>query len=141
MVFLIALLRKKCPEGAEAAFPVAVSMPSALMDKQRWEINYPVDFRASPHLYFAALLIIMRRTTPFEPLEPIEPAPPSFANNQGTARPRETLIKSLSDFILGFLYRARRQRAQIASYLRRMSTTLCIKTHMKSDSAIESAFP
>ena len=54
---------------------------------------------------------------------------------------RETLIKSLSDFILGVLYRARRQRARIASYLRRMSTTLCIKSHMKSDSAIESAFP
>ena len=56
------------------------------------------------------------------------------------AQPRdlswETLIKSLSDFILGFLYRARRQGARIASYLRRMSTTLCIKIHMKSDSVI-----
>ena len=29
----------------------------------------------------------------------------------------------------------------MASYLRSMSTTLCIKIHMKSDSAIESAFP
>ena len=28
------------------------------------------------YLYFAALLIFMRRTSPFEPLEPIEPAPP-----------------------------------------------------------------
>ena len=49
---------------------------------------------------------------------------------------KETLIKSLSDFILGFLYRARRQGARIASYLRRMSTTLYIKIHMKSDSVI-----
>ena len=49
---------------------------------------------------------------------------------------KETLIKSLSDFILEFLYRARRQGARIASYLRRMSTTLCIKIHMKSDSVI-----
>ena len=56
----------------------------------------------------------------------------------GTAklRSRETLIKSLSDFILGFLYRARRHSTRIASYLRRMSTTLCIKIHMKSDSVI-----
>ena len=54
---------------------------------------------------------------------------------------KETLIKPLSDFILGFLYRARRHSTRIASYLRRMSTTLCIKIHMKSDSAIESAFP
>ena len=55
--------------------------------------------------------------------------------------PRETLIKSLSDFILGFLYRARNHLTRIASYLRRMMTKLCIKIHMKSDSAIESAFP
>ena len=54
---------------------------------------------------------------------------------------RETLIKSLSDFILGFLYRARNHLTRIASYLRKMMTKLCIKIHMKSDSAIESAFP
>ena len=50
--------------------------------------------------------------------------------------PRETLIKSLSDFILGFLYRARNHLTRIASYLRRMMTKLCIKVHMKFDSAI-----
>ena len=55
--------------------------------------------------------------------------------------PRETLIKSLSDFILGFLYKARNHLTRIASYLRRMMTKLCIKIHMKFDSAIESAFP
>ena len=49
---------------------------------------------------------------------------------------RETLIKSLSDFILGFLYRARNHLTRIASYLRKMMTKLCIKIHMKSDSAI-----
>ena len=49
---------------------------------------------------------------------------------------RETLIKSLPDFILGFLYRARNHSTRIASYLRRMMTKLCIKIHMKSDSAI-----
>ena len=50
--------------------------------------------------------------------------------------PRETLIKSLSDFILGFLYRARNHLTRIVSYLRRMMTKLCIKIHMKFDSAI-----
>ena len=54
---------------------------------------------------------------------------------------KEIRIKSLSDFILGFLYRARRQGARIASYFRKMMTKLCIKTHMESDSAIESVFP
>ena len=49
---------------------------------------------------------------------------------------KETLIKSLSDFILGFLYRARNHLTRIASYLRKMMTKLCIKIHMKSDSAI-----
>ena len=39
------------------------------------------------------------------------------------------------------LYRARNQLTRIASYLRRMMTKLCIKIHMKFDSAIESAFP
>ena len=56
------------------------------------------------------------------------------------AQPRdlswETLIKSLSDFILGFLYRARNHLTRIASYLRKMMTKLCIKIHMKSGSAI-----
>ena len=49
---------------------------------------------------------------------------------------RETLIQSLSDFILGFLYRARNHLTRIASYLRKMMTKLCIKVHMKSGSAI-----
>ena len=49
---------------------------------------------------------------------------------------RETLIQSLSDFILGFLYRARNRLTRIASYLRKMMTKLCIKIHMKSGSAI-----
>ena len=57
------------------------------------------------------------------------------------SRVKETLIKSLSDFILGFLYRARNHLTRIASYVRKMMTKLCIKIHMKSDSAIESAFP
>ena len=57
------------------------------------------------------------------------------------SRVKETLIKSLSDCILGFLYRARNHLTRIASYLRKMMTKLCIKIHMKSDSAIESAFP
>ena len=30
----------------------------------------------------------MRRTTPAKPSEPVKPASPSFANNQGAARPR-----------------------------------------------------
>ena len=49
---------------------------------------------------------------------------------------RETLIQSLSDFILGFLYRARNHLTRIASYLRKMMTKLCIKIYMKSGSAI-----
>lgn len=54
---------------------------------------------------------------------------------------KETLMKSLLDFIFGFLYRTRRHSMRIASYLKRMSTTLCIRIHMKPDSAMESAFP
>ena len=53
---------------------------------------------------------------------------------------RETLIQSLSDFILGFLYKARNHLTRIASYLR-MMTKPCIKLHVEADSAIESAFP
>ena len=49
---------------------------------------------------------------------------------------RETLIKSLSDFILGFSYRARNHLTRIASYVREMMTKLCIQIHMKFDSSI-----
>ena len=48
---------------------------------------------------------------------------------------REALIKSLSDFILGFLCNARNNPTRIASYLRRIMTKQCIKILMKSDSA------
>ena len=33
--------------------------------------------QASPYLYFAALLIFMRRTFPIEPVEPVEPVEPA----------------------------------------------------------------
>ena len=48
---------------------------------------------------------------------------------------REALIKSLSDFILVFLFNARNQLTRIASYLRRLMTQHWIKIHMKFDSA------
>ena len=48
---------------------------------------------------------------------------------------REALIKSLSDFILVFLFNARNQSTRIASYLRRLMTPHWIKIHMKFDSA------
>ena len=54
---------------------------------------------------------------------------------------REALIKSLSDFILGFLFNARNQSTRIASYLRRLMTQRWIKIHMKFDSANESVLP
>ena len=54
---------------------------------------------------------------------------------------KETLIQSLPDFTLGFLYRARNHLTRIASYLRMMMTKPCIKIHVEADSAIESAFP
>ena len=56
-------------------------------------------------------------------------------------RSRETLIKSLSDFTLEFLWIARNNLTRIASYLRKGMTKLCIKILVKADSAIESAFP
>ena len=69
----------------------------------------------------------------------------------GTARPvlstdssfpfREALIKSLSDFILVFLFNARNQSTRIASYLRRLMTWYWIKILMKFDSANESVLP
>ena len=49
---------------------------------------------------------------------------------------RETLIKSLSDFTLEFLYMARNNLTRIASYLRKAMTKSCIKILVKSDSAI-----
>ena len=50
--------------------------------------------------------------------------------------PKEALIKSLSDFTLGFLCIARNNQTQIASYLRKVMTKLCIKILVESDSAI-----
>jgi len=54
---------------------------------------------------------------------------------------REALIKSLSDFILVFLFNARNQSTRIASYLRRLMRKRWIKIHMKFDSANESVLP
>ena len=54
---------------------------------------------------------------------------------------RETLIKSLSDFTLEFLYMTRNSLTRTASFLRKAMTKSCIKILVKSDSAIESAFP
>ena len=48
---------------------------------------------------------------------------------------REALIKSLSDFILAFLFSARNKSTRIASYLGRLMTQHWIKIHMKFDSA------
>ena len=48
---------------------------------------------------------------------------------------REALIKSLSNFILAFLFNARNKSTRIASYLRRLMTRHWIKIHMKFDSA------
>ena len=50
--------------------------------------------------------------------------------------PKETLIKSLSDFTLGFLCIARNNLTRIASYLRKVMTKLCIKILVESDFAI-----
>ena len=54
---------------------------------------------------------------------------------------REALIKSLSDFILGFLYNARNNSTQIASYLRQQSCIgllsqdkLALSLHIKAPS-------
>ena len=49
---------------------------------------------------------------------------------------RETLIKSLSDFTLEFLYMTRNSLTRIASYLRKAMTKSCIKILVESDSAI-----
>ncbi len=46
---------------------------------------------------------------------------------------RETLIKSLSDFTLEFLYMTRNNLTRIASYLRKAMTKSCIKSIVKSD--------
>mgnify|MGYP004659149489 FL=1 len=54
---------------------------------------------------------------------------------------KETLIKSLFDFTLVFSCNARNNPTRIASYLRRVMTKRCMKIHVKSNSAIESAFP
>ena len=66
------------------------------------------------------------------------PAHTPLTDQRGSAR--ETLIKSLSDFSLEFLYIARNNLTRIASYLRKVMTKPCIKILVKTDSAIESAF-
>lgn len=50
-------------------------------------------------------------------------------------------IKVLLDFILGGGYGERDHLTRMASDLRKMMTKLCLKVHMKSDFAIELAFP
>ncbi len=50
--------------------------------------------------------------------------------------PKEALIKSLSDFTLGFLCIARNNLTRIASYLRKVMMKLCIKILVESDFAI-----
>ena len=55
---------------------------------------------------------------------------------RGSFLARETLIKSLSDFTLGFLYMTRNNLTRIASYLRKAMTKSCIKILVESDSAI-----
>ena len=66
------------------------------------------------------------------------PAHTPPTDQRGSAR--VTLIKSLSDFSLEFLYIARNNLTRIASYLRKVMTKPCIKILVKTDSAIESAF-
>ena len=53
--------------------------------------------------------------------------------------PKEALIKSLSDFTLGFLCIARNNLTRIASYLRKVMTKLCIKILVESDNDLISA--
>ena len=67
--------------------------------------------------------------------------PVSSSRAQPRDLSRETLIQSLSDFTLESLCIARNNLTRIASYLRKGMTKLCIKILVKSDSAIESAFP
>ena len=64
-----------------------------------------------------------------------------ICDGAATFIPRETLIQSLSDFILEFLCIARNNLTRIASYVRKAMTKLCIKILVEADSAIESAFP
>ena len=60
---------------------------------------------------------------------------------RGGLKTRETLIQSLSDFTLEFLYMTRNSLTRIVSYLRKAMTKSCIKILVEADSAIESAFP
>ena len=67
-----------------------------------------------------------------------EPSAPRFdgpCGPKGLRASREALIKSLSDFILAFLFNARNKSTRIASYLRRLMTQHWTKIHMKFDSA------
>ena len=66
------------------------------------------------------------------------PAHTPLTDQRGSAR--VTLIQSLSDFSLEFLYIARNNLTRIASYLRKVMTMPCIKILVKTDSASESAF-
>ncbi len=77
-------------------------------------LTYPLMKRA---VYYCSRLISSQYTVDFE-------------------KAKETLIKSLSDFILGYSCNARNYSTRIASYLRRIMTKQCMNIHTKSDSAI-----
>ena len=77
----------------------------------------------APHHHFAFLIFIQSRFS-------------NVIKGRAAPRAKETLIQSLSDFTLEFLYIARNNLTRIAGYLRKGMTELCIKILVKADSAI-----
>ena len=61
-----------------------------------------MTIRAKRYQNFAALLILMRRTTPFEPFEPIEPVEPLLQTIKGQhahGLTPEPIISKIDKFI------------------------------------------
>ena len=61
-----------------------------MFETPKRETCYPPTFGHRHYLYFAALLIFMRRTDPFEPVEPTDPAEPLSREIKGRYAPGAT---------------------------------------------------
>ena len=82
---------------------------------------------ADPPLVLYGTTFLLKGSMSLDSQSPTAPyESSSFATplRGGTMDAREALIKSLSDFILVFLFNARNQSTRIASYLRRLMRSI-----------------
>ena len=105
---------------------------TALFVCKNFHVNWPNDSLHPASTSFRAMLHIVMDDNAFCSIEALSR---EISCHHAACAIREALIKSLSDFILEFLFNARNKSTRIASYLRRLMTKHWIKIHMKFDSA------